>query len=772
MPWKHRIFTFLKFFIPLLIWCYLFAPFFGPEPTMTGETLSLYAKLKFYFENISRGVYPLWNPYSFWGIPTAADLGHFGAFNPLLFLMLFLFVMGVSFLKSYLSTIVLYYWLGLWGFYRLAVLIFKDRTIAYWAWVTLLFSSLSFLVFIQLVLLLMWVPSVWFFYFLVKFVQEGRRSSFVGIVFCLMVIMTTYLPFYFLTVLGVVALVWGCLSPGLVKGSIGKFIQFWQGHKMLVLGGCVALLLSAFPAIDSYLNIQNKEVVVPFRQGGGNALTGQGVKMFYEKTKDGGIGARGSWEELFWDLEHPDFPNDGIFYVSLFVFLVLGLSIFSTLDRKKVFLFGVTLILFLITLSDSSWLHRFLFKYIFYFQLMRNMHYFIPFLLTTLVLFAGSQLRWLLDMATNDARIRLKITVYAGILHLCIFFFLKSREGDLISSYGTIILSLIFWAIFYLKRPRWSAAFLGLCVGFLSLLPATEVFFYHNQCAQRFKSGFITSHLKINRTEPKFSFVRPRLSPYVRENRREMAYYHELKPWVSFEDSPGFVVSYAYGFPTYWSYYLSQKVPLSVLRKTTQFKFLLYDDVEVGSDRFSSLPAIRRVYRQETPKALVAPGPVESDGTDKDVESMTSTLSDMFSNVASPALKVSNIRKLNRQSTSPAVSTPIKVLPGNTDDFAVEFKSVNALKMKTNFPERHFLVYNDSYSPHWRLWVNGKPAPIYQANVAFKGWWLPAGPNAIDLRYCPFWGEKFYWGLLALFWGIFVYLVVLIFTESQYRDDQ
>ena len=34
-------------------------------------------------------------------------------------------------------------------------------------------------------------------------------------------------------------------------------------------------------------------------------------------------------------------------------------------------------------------------------------------------------------------------------------------------------------------------------------------------------------------------------------------------------------------------------------------------------------------------------------------------------------------------------------------------------------------------------WINGQPAQIYRANVAFKGIFLPAGENVVEYRFAP-----------------------------------
>ena len=47
------------------------------------------------------------------------------------------------------------------------------------------------------------------------------------------------------------------------------------------------------------------------------------------------------------------------------------------------------------------------------------------------------------------------------------------------------------------------------------------------------------------------------------------------------------------------------------------------------------------------------------------------------------------------------------------------------------------VVLADAWDPGWRAWVDGHPAPVLQANVAFRAVPLPAGAHRVELRYRP-----------------------------------
>jgi uncharacterized membrane protein YfhO len=48
------------------------------------------------------------------------------------------------------------------------------------------------------------------------------------------------------------------------------------------------------------------------------------------------------------------------------------------------------------------------------------------------------------------------------------------------------------------------------------------------------------------------------------------------------------------------------------------------------------------------------------------------------------------------------------------------------------------LVLHDTYYPGWIAEVDGKSAPIFQADVLFRAIELPAGTHRVTFRFAPF----------------------------------
>jgi hypothetical protein len=71
---------------------------------------------------------------------------------------------------------------------------------AYLAYVGLMFSSLGASMFTQMTFLEIVVPAIWFFFFLLRFARQQSQGEFFRIDFTKMVLISSYLPFYFMTV--------------------------------------------------------------------------------------------------------------------------------------------------------------------------------------------------------------------------------------------------------------------------------------------------------------------------------------------------------------------------------------------------------------------------------------------------------------------------------------------------------------------------------------------------------------------------------------------
>ena len=68
--------------------------------------------------------------------------------------------------------------------------------------------------------------------------------------------------------------------------------------------------------------------------------------------------------------------------------------------------------------------------------------------------------------------------------------------------------------------------------------------------------------------------------------------------------------------------------------------------------------------------------------------------------------------------------------------YDVERFDANTLRVSVNDPgSSSWMVYSDVWHPLWRATVNGKPVPIYRANLAYKAVPIESGANVIEFKF-------------------------------------
>jgi hypothetical protein len=77
--------------------------------------------------------------------------------------------------------------------------------------------------------------------------------------------------------------------------------------------------------------------------------------------------------------------------------------------------------------------------------------------------------------------------------------------------------------------------------------------------------------------------------------------------------------------------------------------------------------------------------------------------------------------------SSGAEGSPVRVVELRADRVRLELPGASA----------GIVVLADAWDPGWRAWVDGRPAPVLQANVAFRAVAVPAGARVVEMRYRP-----------------------------------
>jgi hypothetical protein len=697
-----------KFLLPLALWCYCYRGFLWGNLRVSEDTFAIYAVVKYFLSHITMGVFPQWNTFLDWGM---AHICQIGEFNPIWLVTLVLDWLGLDIYHGFLWSMVLYFFIGGLGVYNLLVRITADKFLSYLGFVLFLFSGAGMTLFTQLTFIFIFVPSVWFFYFLADFYKTSRVSSVLCLAFTLMLIATTYIPFYFLTVFLCMFLLSVVLYGNIIKEIILKSAAFIRQNPkvfiLAVIGLSAALLVSflnwfflrtdflvlARPAVMTYDIVRDSGIPISeiLREPSLFFVLLQVIRVEYlDYARD------------IFSLKSFQFDNQRIFYIPVLAHLLLFVAMVGHLTKRHIF-FGVfCFFLFLIAMARLTPVYELLFTYVPFFHIFRNIFFLIPFIISLYLIFT-------LDVFQSfwaDAERRNLWRGLWAVLVLGGFLLVWCRPGQSMwSTYaaaaGLLLLAVLRFTGVLDKNNK----FLKASLIVLAVLEPTQVFSYHTAAFKNMdETTSVTEGTRTPLTKPKFVYVRPvvNIDKDVQPNDIYRLYYWHIN---AMQDAANFM-TFKYGYPTYWSHALAkytEKMPM--FNEYMRRKFAVYNNFDAE-------------HPYETPQAFIN----------------------------------------NFKAPDAFIQEPV-------DALRVKSFDANHLTMTTRFPGRKFLVYNDSYHPFWKAYINGKQVPLYRANYAFKGIWVPDGEAQVRFVFSPPGNSTVYIIIL-----IFFYLYVFICIKALWRE--
>ncbi len=702
------------FLFSFLVWLFMWKGFLTGKNPFQGDAVSYYEHIRFFIKSISRGVYPLWDPFWNCGVPNSFFLRRMGEFNPFFFLIVLFNKAGLRFYTSYLMFLTLYFFLGMVGFYLLSRAVFNDRRMAFCAYLLLMFSSFPSILF-QSFIILIFVPMVWFFYFLFDFFDTNhdgdevcRRRSFWGMVFCLMVIVTTYLPFYFLTVFLSFLVLWSLMYPSRIRPVVVTMVRFARRNRLLVCIAVLAVLLAVIPGVLFFIEAGSSALVLPERHALSNASNV--MEVYKQSMVMGGIPLKNIFSGLFSNLNR---ARLGRFFVPVFVYILLGLSCIVRINKRTVFLSLLMFWMLLIGLYDASPVYSFLYKYVFFFKYFRNFQFFLWLVILPLfVWICVEQFRVFLNGFRYKKSMMLsRSSLFWSVvgIHVGVAVFLFFQESVIWTTYFSLALSMLFF-IFILKgvadkSPVLFFAFLFVVV----ICQPFEVFRYIGENA-------VTTGGPREYGDMRFLFCRD-------DSGKGCSTAGEMGADCIRGRAKAPTLYYA----TRFYYVLRSKMDYCLFKRYVNYPFIVYDNVEPVDYSFFDFNKMEEAVSSNANVAFV---PLDRG---KDVDDVGNN------GVAGSPLFISK----------------------NSPEFEVLGYDANMVKVKTNFAKRRFLVYNDSYYKGWQAFINGKKTEILRANFAFKGVWLQPGENVVEFRFGSGWQYFLGYFLLAVFIVVLIRLLLM-----------
>ena len=693
------------------LWFLCLAPYLTGRFAMTRHGVDYYFIIRHFMDNLMQGIFPLWEPFGYWGRPDDIDQRFIGEYNPFLWFYGLFAALGVPRPVAFLLYCFVYYQVGILGFLLLARRFLKDSWLAVAAAVALMFSSLTFPIFDNYCINLIVVPVIWFFYFVLAFAQQPQRRFFLGMIFALAVIAITYMPFYFVTVMIPFVVGMLLLFAKETWEFLASLLRFMRAHKMFC-GLCVGfLILALIPGLIWYLDSGRGDMILNWRHE--NAGDDHTASMSLQIIQSSSAREFMSWRVLFPGREY--YLQHIVFFVSCFLPVILLLSVVNRIRRRQVLLLLMAVWLFLIALADVSPLHGFLYRHLYMYRLFRNLIYFVYFIIPVLILFSFDQLRIFLRPAESLCG-RWGRVLLVWIAHAVIAVALRSWPGVFPSTPWIWAGSLVFFSCVAAGGWKPTSALTGLTLAALVLLQPVQVLSSYPADFQRLEPWHVTEPFAA-----RFQWQRP-LRPD--EN------YFKGKNAGGMQDFSGFAFWKFTGLR--WSYDLQQNMDPDLLESYTRNKFVVYDRVQWVPLNPAGYQALTEAIVQKGRSALVH-------------------------DRAAVSARPDDLRAGDQEAGVPVF------LEENNPGLRVTHFDVNGVRMHTDFSQAKFLVYNDSYHQEWRVFLDGNIIPLYRANMAFKGVWVPPGQHLLEFRFGAPWRQVLSYGLclaFALALGGLIFLAV------------
>ncbi|MBF0619046.1 MAG: YfhO family protein [Candidatus Omnitrophica bacterium] len=674
------------------LWIAMFWNFFAGTNPLTSDALSYFEHTMLFAKTLTQGHFPLWSQQWAHGAPNQFFLQRIGCYNPVYEWAILFKALGASDIFAYLLMHALYYFLGMIGFFLLLKRIYSDDVAAFTGMIVLFFSALGTRMFDSYMLIIV-NPLIWFFFFLVAFTQERKVHFFLGIIVTLMILETTYIPFFVLTILVGFVLVFPLVYAAQLGDILRGYRDFACQHKKIVIVGALLLMMASVPSGMLFQKMKEGSMALPGRHVT-SALPGQDDALKVDAP------ARLSWaipedilfSSYFWEFHR---FRLSLLYIPFFAWIMVCLGAVCGLNRRIIFylLFGG--LFFILGSPFVLPLYDFLFKHVFYFKYFRNLHFFLWFLL--LPLFAVLLAEFMHQVFQMRQDPRFKKTGFGAlviVVHGALIGFLLHQGGWAMGTLLTVIGSLVFFMWVALGRAFKPS---GLIFAGLLLIVAVEPF-------------------------QVYRFLVKNTGPVV-----------QTGPSISRPAAPATVSGGNIYYGSAWFNFLNERLDAQTIGKYFRYRFVVYDDVAVFDEKAVNLGLLVNLFRNEVDIALVAPG------------------------------------KLPRPNIRPeSLMKHAQGFGDSGEGLKVLNETPNTIRIKTSFPVEKFLVYNDSYDKDWQVYVNGRRATLYRANVAFKGVWLNAGENVVEFRYGPFVLTAFHVLLLAML-NVFFYAIGWLWWQDSRR---
>lgn len=686
--WAYMLFAFGA-------WLLSFQAYLLAKAPMALDAMAYIVSAQDLVNFIKKGAWPLWDFCYAHGVAFDFFTQRLGGYNPLYsFLALLDATRIFNFQASYVLALSTYYFAGMLGFYFLINKIYTDRRVAFCGFILLLFSSLATTIFSSFLCLLA-VPLIWFFYFLTSLLLSPRKVWFSGCILTAMILVNTYVPFYFLVSLMVVTLTFVIVFSNEIGPLIARLGVFFRNNLLFCVLLSILFILALIPPAELYMNSLGN-ISLPIRYGS-QAISGTGAAIKHALTVDPGYVKWGAFEQLIFSSFFTSVARFN-FDILFFPLVSLPLLLWGTFCRinKRLIFYILCLLLFLGIGSPRTPIYALFADHLFFFKYFRNLHFFVWFgALPLLALIFADIFHQLLNPENTwhswDHKTRLLIN---SAIHLLLLAFLLSR-GDLSFLLALTLMASFLFISVLLISPSLSEGIIcgGLC---LIVLPQAFILYYHLGLKHSIPRPYIPAEQVCQLAIPSslaaidVSKIPQRLIPD----------YYSSRSWAD----------------------LANNVSGKAIGLYMRSPVIFYDRVQPTSRDRYGFKRIEISFFNNENTAFIPRG---------------ATLERLSNGV-------------------PSSPHPLRAGDTSSEQLSIIDQSPNHVIFSTDLPADKFMVFNDPDHSQWHVFINGKEETLTNANIAFKGVWVPAGKATVEFRFSS---QLWYWFNILLwlaFHGLFI----------------
>ncbi len=704
-----------------IVWFLLFKDFWLGQFHMIDDAVIYYEHFQYYLENISRGIFPLWEAGRDGGTPIEFFLRRIGEFNPLYLTIIFFYkVLGWPYYVSHLTFMGLYYFLGLLAFYGIAQYFFKDQRIAFVAFLLMLCSSFTTFIFSSFIILV-FTPMMWFFYFLLKFFHKPQKHALAGLVFSLMILATTYIPFYFLTIFLIILLFTVCFYPESTKAFFEKLNKFVRANKIFALIVFLALMVSLLPGYlfdretKEGLTTRGGSLILVTRHYNSPIPDFLGVPI--QRGEFGGIIPHLVLDEMLFDVKQIHLSQ---IYVPSFIYFLFLLGCFVAVNKRLGLLLLSGFTLFLMAIYDSP-IYKFLYDHIFFFKYFRNYQFFFWLGVLPLLIFLSTEhLNIFLSPKTVTKQNKILRMATIVLIHGTVIWLLLNRLNAVKTTYAIVALSFLFF-IFVNQRTK-PIIFMA-AVFILIFIEPVEVYTYLRQNVLPASYNYF---YKIK--SDYFKFLLPKGIDFVSKSQE---FSMQKVPTPSFKEES---IPSSY-LTTRWAYLFNKDFNHELLTDYMRSPLQVYDHMKYVDDDHLDYEQIGRSLFENKNLAFVD----SSEGIPE---------------------------AFNPKDKTFKPSWP-QMITQSSKEVTVLGYDANVLKLKTSFRKPEFLVYFDNYYPKWRVLIDGRPARLWRSQIKYKGVVVPEGEREVVFYFGTFFDYALKYFLIVVFFSMFMSIFIFWFKEDK-----